>query len=460
MRQREVYPTKEVAHLWMHKAQLSARNQQGNLYYRDSTIYSYGSHFPIARHVTNGKGEDAVLFTTRSYSSTTAKHLRLVRCAVPDSVPMLMVTRPDASDMMKYSREKGELVTKLIARLKAINTPAPRYPALKKETIKLARVDTPVEVLAGRRLCIHPTYNNDGRKLEHWCVSHRASGLAVQKQLTRLQARDMLARLDRCRVWDELTVDESGRITADDAVRNKLWLLVERAHAHATKTAPDNINRNPGTIAKLYRELQAAVLDANEFNNFFGYTKQYAIPDELLSLGDVMRQHESGVQARRDARDAARSETWRKYELERQERARKLAEKMPELLEAWRAGSNPPELQSHYGVLYNLPVMLRLSRVEHLTIAEVETSKGARVPVEHALRGLRLVRRLVESGNSYQRNGHTIHLGHYAIDSITPDGTLTAGCHVIQYEEIQRFAPVLEQYAREHGVEGKLLEGE
>lgn len=67
----------KVAHLWANQLQDTARNS-GNFYFDTDTIYSYGRHFAIAKHVTNDKGEKAVLFTTASYSNTTAKHIRVV----------------------------------------------------------------------------------------------------------------------------------------------------------------------------------------------------------------------------------------------------------------------------------------------------------------------------------------------------------------------------------------------
>jgi len=82
-RQKNVYKTAEIPHLWFHKTQHSARNQCGNLFFDGDTIYSYGHHFPIARHVTNERGEAAVLFNSASYSSTTAKHKSDVRRAIP-----------------------------------------------------------------------------------------------------------------------------------------------------------------------------------------------------------------------------------------------------------------------------------------------------------------------------------------------------------------------------------------
>ena len=71
-----VVNTSEVAHLWANQSQSHARNSSDSVYFRDSTIYSYGGHFPMARHV-----DGVVLVTTRSYSNTTSKHQNHVRSA-------------------------------------------------------------------------------------------------------------------------------------------------------------------------------------------------------------------------------------------------------------------------------------------------------------------------------------------------------------------------------------------
>lgn len=58
---------KQVAHLWANKSRDGAHGS--HFFFEGDTIYSYGTHFPIARH---HKG--VVLFTTKGYSVTTAKH--------------------------------------------------------------------------------------------------------------------------------------------------------------------------------------------------------------------------------------------------------------------------------------------------------------------------------------------------------------------------------------------------
>ena len=70
-----------VAHLFAHRSQTEATNSNRTLFFENDKIYSYGRHFCIARHVTNDAGETALLFTTRTYSNTTAKHISIVRNA-------------------------------------------------------------------------------------------------------------------------------------------------------------------------------------------------------------------------------------------------------------------------------------------------------------------------------------------------------------------------------------------
>ena len=90
MNVKTVVNTSEVAHLWANQAQEWARNAKQSLYFHGGTIYSYGAHFAIARHVTR-KGAHAVLFTTRDYSVTTKCHKNAVRGAIPPGIRVFHV---------------------------------------------------------------------------------------------------------------------------------------------------------------------------------------------------------------------------------------------------------------------------------------------------------------------------------------------------------------------------------
>jgi hypothetical protein len=97
-----------VAHVWAAQSQSEARNAQNNFYFRDSTIYSYGGHFPIARFVKNKRGKSAVLFTTRGYSNTTSKHICTVRQALYGlEVPRFYVRDPSCLNA-RIAREDYE----------------------------------------------------------------------------------------------------------------------------------------------------------------------------------------------------------------------------------------------------------------------------------------------------------------------------------------------------------------
>jgi hypothetical protein len=100
-------------------------------------------------------------------------------------------------------------------------------------------------------------------------------------------------------------------------------------------------------------------------------------------------------------------------------------------IQAWRDGQA-------ISLPYNVPAMLRIAG------NEIETSKGARVPLAHAKRALVLIRAVVSRGEAWATNGHTCHVGHYRIDSIEANGTVKAGCHVIARDEWERIAPALD----------------
>ncbi|XHR94865.1 hypothetical protein ACFJIV_32280 [Mucilaginibacter sp. UC70_90] len=71
----------DIAHEWANRQDGSGIGAGGNMLYGGGCVYSYGDHFIIAKHVQNQAGERAVLFTERTYSQTTAKHIAIVRNA-------------------------------------------------------------------------------------------------------------------------------------------------------------------------------------------------------------------------------------------------------------------------------------------------------------------------------------------------------------------------------------------
>lgn len=73
----------DVAHLWAHQKQEEAHCGK-NFYFRGDTIYSYGSHFPLGKIVSNQKGVKAYVLNNDHYSASTTNHQQIVRSSIPN----------------------------------------------------------------------------------------------------------------------------------------------------------------------------------------------------------------------------------------------------------------------------------------------------------------------------------------------------------------------------------------
>lgn len=95
---------KQVAHLWANKSRASAKGS--HFFFEGDTIYSYGSHFPIARHC-----DGVILFTRQDYSVTTSKHKSYVRMACTQfevfTVENVKDT-PGRADVLNYGKRINE----------------------------------------------------------------------------------------------------------------------------------------------------------------------------------------------------------------------------------------------------------------------------------------------------------------------------------------------------------------
>lgn len=125
---------REVAHLWANQSRESARGS--HFYFEGPTIYSYGPHFPVAR-VHSRAGRRLVLFTTYTYSVTTAKHCCYARSAC-SHLPIVHVPHIDPG-----KSEHGTNLEYLQAQLAQCGTQAMRRArelAVQRDADRAARV--------------------------------------------------------------------------------------------------------------------------------------------------------------------------------------------------------------------------------------------------------------------------------------------------------------------------------
>lgn len=119
---RNVYPTDNIAHLWIHQTQDSARNNSGgNFYFSGPTLYSYGSHFVCGYIMPREHYGACVLVNSSSYSNTTARHMCNTRRAIPSSFREIYVNGLNDDSTRYCSGERGarDICEKLLKEFRA-----------------------------------------------------------------------------------------------------------------------------------------------------------------------------------------------------------------------------------------------------------------------------------------------------------------------------------------------------
>lgn len=99
--------------------------------------------------------------------------------------------------------------------------------------------------------------------------------------------------------------------------------------------------------------------------------------------------------------------------------------------EAWKEGRT---IEGEYFNARNFPVAFRIEG------DELVSTLGVRVPVREAR--VAHVFACKHRATGWHRNGETMTVGHYQLDSVTPNGVV-AGCHRISWQEMERIAPML-----------------
>jgi hypothetical protein len=110
---KKVNTPQQTAHLFALQTQIEAYTPTRNLYFYDKSIYSYGSHFCIAKFVDS----KTLLFTERSYSNTTAKHISCVNYAT-SHINKIYCSNPNAShdDNFNFWLNNAEQLTDKLSR--------------------------------------------------------------------------------------------------------------------------------------------------------------------------------------------------------------------------------------------------------------------------------------------------------------------------------------------------------
>lgn len=375
-----VFTGPEVPHIFATGPDAVARNSNRTLSCENGTLYSYRA--PIAAWHA-GK----VLISTEKHSVTTSKHQSWARYAVRH---LESVYLPDLRAVLGNRGHKESLAAYIVARGKEIDALQEKAGRARSEWRKAAIARDIADLQAA---CAFVWREIAGQK-SPWesavAVDRKARENAAKARYSAAR-RQLESGLESARrIWESaLARHESG------ATRANGFYILENAQRDIARL--DSI----GAAKGLGIGSTATFTDAARLMG-----KTWA--KDCTRLAVAIHEFADSLQPRIDAARAAFDAA------QRLENAERIAE--------WLAGGR-------VAYPHGLPIACRVIGGD-----TVETSRGARVPLDQALRLAALAKDCREKGLSLSLRGVTV--GQYQGTSIDRDGTLHVGCHSIPWESI------------------------
>lgn len=320
-----VFDNAMTAHVWAQQTQEHGRSNNGNLYFRGRTIYSYRDTWPLAHFHESG----LIIINRESYSISTSQHLNEVTGAIGygrENVVSVHSTKILTAIVQGYGTNQ-DIANKICAETRDIAYSHIKQAAKrKKDSLRFSDIgDALAAISTAEKLC-----------------NALDSSVQFHQQLSALQ--------------EQLRNDSATLITAKgDEIK-------------AENEAAKKRKAQEKEQAKIYHDEMLA-----KFRRGEGYS-------------------------------------------------------------AW-------DLTRHTNKIY--------MRVKG---DEIETSRGARFPVDHALKAFKTIRICKERGETYSREnvrmigGNSPRLGHFTIDAIEANGNVKAGCHYVEWDEIELIARELKVF--------------
>jgi hypothetical protein len=245
----------EVAHVWASRTQ--DEGKANRMFFRGDTIYSYGTHFPIAKFHTTPDGKTVVLFTYDKYSISTSKHISHVHQAI-NHLERVYCYTPDASATRNLDEEKlaieillesisktnhkkriGNLSSEIICIIErakkyadAMGEPHADWmqiPDDMRATAEQRRIERAAEEEA--RALAREAENKRrlaeaAERLEKWVVDNEIYASGFYSLPVKLRVKD-----------DEIQTSHGANIPVDHAVR--IWPLLRKAHMSGNPVIAD-----------------------------------------------------------------------------------------------------------------------------------------------------------------------------------------------------------------------------
>lgn len=478
------------------------RNSGGNVFTRDNgaTLCSYGAHWVIAAFITHAKTGDTMLLWNRdSCSNTTARHTSQAWRALPRHLESARVPVPRISwgDLQDLPGIAADLITAAVKSLdksqrarsnrpyliraargdfanaariltfagdakKAARIPvipaeptkdqitgiiralaADEYRAKAREQIARARermgaAQNPPEWQAGAAHRIESAKMGI-QNADAAAGYYKRAGLKPAPECARITKtlRALIAALEPVAKRER---DESNRRNLRDAAPSVYRFL--RAHIRPRRRLPFGATYSARERSNAWEwEQITRNIGREEFPaEWRALDRRYNATLKIRALRDVChadyspREISRAYENAREYFDNARSAG---YWIDRARRAiadanaRIAAENAREIelnrerVAQWRAGER-------VSIPHSVPTMARIVG------DTVETSRGARVPFDHAARLVRIAQRIAQRGGQEWAPGAGPRVGHYQVTRIGADLSAVIGCHEFTPEESAR----------------------
>lgn len=434
-----------VAHVWANQSQTHAKSGHGNFFFNDSRLWSYGSHFLVGKIMPDG----AALLNSDSYSVTTSKHQSYASRAVRGarySVPGLtgldqtgaLSFRKDWSAKSK-KRALDSIKKHILTNAGAFSDDSALYLLRFAGAKDAAKVLTRLQYEARRKA---------NREADDRAKAERKANLALGAGVTIEKTRAAFKTIETY----QLARDIKKLFHVHKTLKAAKRVMQARVVWEALKLSRAELKRREhnGTVIAANKRAHIAIQDIRDGLESIA---AHAGRNEMIDSRSVQNIiTEMAILAGAAPRVAA-SFAWQRLGdglrialplIEAEESRLAELEQAAEIAE-WLAGGGSKS--PSFG--YSVRTMLRAVKVERdssgtIIGGELQTSRGANVPLVHAIKAFRFLKLCRERGTGWTHNGHSIRVGHFQVDSIQPDGSFKAGCHEIEWSEVERVARSLD----------------
>lgn len=439
------YANDTVCHIWASGKLASGQSNNGQLYFEGPILYSYGRHYAVGVIMPG----NVVMLNSSKNSVTTSKHSsyaaratsHMARHYVPEleDIASALAARDNREDwqesaIARHARKHALAMT--IETLAYLMQCAGLSPSKAAKAASAARKAAEREAAAKAAKQARATLERHletARTIAAMTSADRTARITALagewNPVRALQHAGTTARrahkAAKARGWNAIAASVWQYVRALDAKRH--WIEANQEAHKAREYLRDKVRQAREYASKEWDSIESWEL--RRVTDSFGYIARngkglsQCQRDGLLAVANQA----DSIRNEREAIEAAR-----RFEREREAR------------EAWLNGA------SGYwrGTDSQGGAMLRATGVERdesgtITGGTLETSQGANVPLIHAIKVFAIARACREQGRTMEPRARC---GFYTVDRIDSSGGFNAGCHRINWGEIERLATLLGIY--------------